>query len=75
MVVMVTYSIQWNPCILGTLGTEIIGLIIEVAVCVCNWDKEHVAVIERWPQFRGLEREVPLYRCMAHIVVLLMRHV
>ena len=36
------------------LGTEIIGVIIEVATfqgliytCVCNWDKQHVAVIER----------------------------
>ena len=39
---------------------KIIGLIIEVATfqgctCVHDWDEEHVAVIERWPQFKGLE--------------------
>ena len=41
-----------NSPIPATLGTEIIGLIIEVATFqgliyytrVCNWDKEHVAV-------------------------------
>ena len=50
-----------GPSIPATLGTEIFGLIIEVATFqgliytrVCNWDKQHVAVIERWPQFRGL---------------------
>ena len=52
--------VQWNPSISANLGTEIIGLIIEVATfqgytCVHNWDEEHVAVIERWPQFKGLE--------------------
>ena len=55
--------IQWNPSVPVTLETEVIGLIIEVAtfqglnlyICVCDWDEEHVAVIERWPQFRGLE--------------------
>ena len=45
--------IQWNPSILTTFGSEIIGLIIEVATfqgnqglinlytCICNWDKQH----------------------------------
>ena len=35
---------------------EIIGLIIEVAILQrLIYAKEHVAGIERWPQFRGLE--------------------
>ena len=49
-----------EPSILATLRAEIIGLIIEVATFqgliythVCNWDKQHVVIIERWPQFRG----------------------
>ena len=29
--------------------------------CVCNWGKEHVAVIERWPNSEAWNREVPLY--------------
>ena len=44
---------QWNPY-MATLGTESIGLISEVVICqgliytrVCNWDKQHVAIIER----------------------------
>ena len=28
---------------------------VNLHTCACNWDKQHTAVIERWPQFRDLE--------------------
>ena len=34
---------------------------VPLYTCVCNWDKWHVAVIERWPQFKARNNKVPLY--------------